>query len=307
MKKKSNKIYSLSHPITGEVRYIGFTSNKLSERLSGHLCDIKRSSNRKNNWLKSLISQNLKPVIELVEDLGNDPWEEAEKYWIQQFKNWGFRLTNNEEGGIGAKRTERIAKSIKKLKPIKQYSLDGNFIREWSSATEVNNSLGYSKVVICKAIKNKTTASGFQWRYKEDNSTVDKWTGMNKRKVHQYSLDGKFIKEWSAVVEASKTLTINSPGIFKNLRGDAKSAGGFIWKYFNDTNEVIIKKDRNGYSKRVIIEDTLNTTTNTFERLVDAANYLNITSKALWAFINTGKGNKGKKYNLDNKKVYYAE
>ena len=58
---------------------------------------------------------------------------------------------------------EKISNS-KKI-PILQYDLDGNFIREWPSATDVGIEV---KSFICKCLKGKKpTAYGFIWKYKE--------------------------------------------------------------------------------------------------------------------------------------------
>ena len=51
-------------------------------------------------------------------------------------------------------------------KPILQYDLDGNFIREWQSATDVGRKV---KGNICQCLKGKIpSAYGYKWRYKED-------------------------------------------------------------------------------------------------------------------------------------------
>ena len=50
-------------------------------------------------------------------------------------------------------------------KPILQYDLDGNFIREWSSATDVSKE---AQENICKCLKCRyKTAYGYIWKYKE--------------------------------------------------------------------------------------------------------------------------------------------
>ena len=56
----------------------------------------------------------------------------------------------------------------KKSKPIIQYDLDGNFIKEWLSATEAAKSLGKDKSNICICCKGKTKyAYGYIWKYKQ--------------------------------------------------------------------------------------------------------------------------------------------
>ena len=61
-------------------------------------------------------------------------------------------------------RNEKISNSLKK--PILQYDLDGNFIREWECAYYVGK-------VAVKSINNclkgrRKTAYGYIWKYKED-------------------------------------------------------------------------------------------------------------------------------------------
>ena len=54
-------------------------------------------------------------------------------------------------------------------KPILQYDLDGNLIREWPSATDVGSEVRLN-IVQCLRGKNKT-AYGFIWKYKNDINT----------------------------------------------------------------------------------------------------------------------------------------
>ena len=51
-------------------------------------------------------------------------------------------------------------------KPILQYDLDGNFIREWECASDVGREV---QSHICACAKGKlSTAYGYIWKYKED-------------------------------------------------------------------------------------------------------------------------------------------
>ena len=49
------------------------------------------------------------------------------------------------------------------------------------------------------------------------------------KNVLQFSLDGIFIKEWSSIKEASRTLRIDSSGISKCCNGKINHCGGFKW------------------------------------------------------------------------------
>ena len=57
---------------------------------------------------------------------------------------------------------------MKISKPIIQLDMDGNFIKEWISATEAAKFLGKDKANICICCKGRTKyAYGYKWEYKE--------------------------------------------------------------------------------------------------------------------------------------------
>lgn len=51
------------------------------------------------------------------------------------------------------------------------------------------------------------------------------------KKIKQYTLSGKFIKEWDGLSEASRKLKINTGRITECVKGKRKSLNGYIWKY----------------------------------------------------------------------------
>ena len=54
-------------------------------------------------------------------------------------------------------------------KPILQFDLEGNFIREWESIIEAERELNYSHQFLGKCCKGiNKTAYGFMWRYKNE-------------------------------------------------------------------------------------------------------------------------------------------
>jgi hypothetical protein len=85
----------------GAVRYVGKTRRILSYRLSSHLCDAKRRINggcHRVNWIRSLLSNGLSPMIVLIETvIGHGSSEEIK--WISHFRSIGAKLTNSTDGG----------------------------------------------------------------------------------------------------------------------------------------------------------------------------------------------------------------
>ncbi len=56
----------------------------------------------------------------------------------------------------------------------------------------------------------------------------------NSKIILQYDLDGKYIKAWNSIKEASEQLNICDTGIIQVAKGKRITAGGYIWKYKND-------------------------------------------------------------------------
>lgn len=114
---KTTFIYTLSDPDTLEVRYIG-KANNLKYRLWAHIQEAKNDSRnqRKCNWIKKLLLQNKKPIIEILEEVPLESWKKSEIYWIAQFKTWGFRLINMTSGGESGIISENCKKALQNSK-----------------------------------------------------------------------------------------------------------------------------------------------------------------------------------------------
>ena len=171
-----NKVYTLTDPLTNEIRYVGLTTNDIRTRLSAHVSAAKsnrvKTNKRLGDWIRSLIEVGEKPIIEfldeteLIEDI-----MQLESYWIQQFKTWGYDLFNIEtEGHKSYSENTRQDKSAYKYatSEVHQYNLRGRYIRTFSSLTFAADSVGKTPPAICVAAGEKRytkKAYGFYWSY----------------------------------------------------------------------------------------------------------------------------------------------
>lgn len=92
-------IYLLLDPVTGEIRYVGWTAKALATRLRQHLRD--RCACHRTWWIRGLLHQGLRPQIQLLQAVPSEQWAEAERYWIAHFRDAGCPLTNGTLGGEG--------------------------------------------------------------------------------------------------------------------------------------------------------------------------------------------------------------
>lgn len=85
----------------------------------------------------------------------------------------GRRLTDVTKEKIRAKLTGRKLdeeRRLKLCKPINQYTLDGEYIRTWTSGTDAARALGigWNNILRCANPKTKNkTAGGFIWKFAE--------------------------------------------------------------------------------------------------------------------------------------------
>lgn len=132
---------------------------------------------------------------------------------------------------------------------VVQLDLEGNPIKFWKSPREAEKELGinYKGGIgeVCKQGSRKT-CGGFRWVSKIDFDlgNYDKDLQLTKRtkSILQYSIDGKFIKEFDSAEQAEdelKTITQSKIREVCNLDNKyCKSAGGFRWIYKEDAKKM---------------------------------------------------------------------
>lgn len=223
------KIYTLSSTRNPNIiRYVGKSKQKLSRRLSQHLCAAKKAKetnyklNYNYNWINKELSEGYEIIIEELDSVNfqeNESWEWLEQYWISQIKIWGFNITNLTDGGDGNKNQhfskETIQKRAEKLRGIP---------RDLETRRKISES--HKGKILSEETKNKVS-----------NSIKE----LQGRKILQYDLDGNKIKEWDCIVDAAKQLNIDKANIGHccSHKENHNSAGGFIWRYIEDSTPVI--------------------------------------------------------------------
>lgn len=123
---------------------------------------------------------------------------------------------------------------------VKQYDLDGNFIKEYETIAQACKETGVSQpkvTLVCKG-RRKTTG-GFIWKYSNDkhlsssrNNTYDPEKDKNAKRVLQYDKNGRFIKEYYSINDVVRqNPKMMRSAIQQNLKGNTKSSYGYVWKF----------------------------------------------------------------------------
>ncbi len=86
------------------VRYVGFTTQALNQRLKQHYADARGGGRtHRARWMRSLARQGVPVVIVLLEVVPQRDRDAAEQWWIARygFQQTGSRLCNHSSGGGG--------------------------------------------------------------------------------------------------------------------------------------------------------------------------------------------------------------
>ena len=195
----------------------------------------------------------------------------------------------------------------KKLVVVLVYDLNGNLLEEIQGMSNVIKKYGFTREKIGWSIKKNKPIGNYIF--------VIKKTGSKKKRsgVYQYDLNGKLIKHWNTIKQASNELGINTSSISDACKGRQKTAGGFFWSfeqkqsfdvYVNNKKRVI---EQHNYDSSLVRE---------WESIALAARELNIEKTSIYAccvgrnrtaggFLWCYKGESVKPYNQKvPKKVY---
>lgn len=209
------KIYKLLDPDTMEIRYIGKTIQPLWKRLSAHIVKAKRNrTSHVSCWIYSLLQQEKKPIIQLIEKTEN--WVEREQFYIKHYPNLCNHSIGGESGTLGYVMTTeqkiKISNSLKnKPRPL-----------------EVRNriSVSHKNKVLSEVTKEKIRIANLGKK-----QSISSRSKKNKNTVLQYDLNGNFIKEWFSLGQIQEKTGFLKANISSCCHKRLKTAYGYKWLF----------------------------------------------------------------------------
>ena len=159
-------------------------------------------------------------------------------YWAAPLSEETKRRMSEAKKGLILGDKGKNPERLKEMrKPIKQFTLDGVFIKEYKSIHHASFELFRDYAVnhinnISRNLRGRSKkAYGFIWKYKEDTSDaiISKWKG---KPIIQYDMQGNLINRWNSITEAADSNPKFKIGsIFSCLKGQCRSSYKYIWKY----------------------------------------------------------------------------
>ena len=147
--KKQHVIYGLLDPRDNELRYIGYTSNP-KQRLVNHHCPCNlHKPNRKNNWIKCLLSLGLRAKMIIIKEfMTAEELPIAEIKYLADYKLVGYNLTNGTAGGDGGKTPNSGAKKGERRSPATEFKPGGHPGKEFKKGQISNRRILSKEQVI---------------------------------------------------------------------------------------------------------------------------------------------------------------
>jgi group I intron endonuclease len=188
--------------------------------------------------------------IEFLDDL-----EHKHKQQIIKEVGWNNTLFLMLMDGKGGKKnpstkTKMNISSTKIHIPIKAYTITGNYIGEYNSASEIKKIFFPEKNIntgeilnVCRR-KKQSTVKGYIFQFSNDNKIEDVLNSLKnnvrikQKTITQYDLNDNFIKEFQNSYQIEKyykehNVRMNSTDIRACCNGKQKTAFGYKWKYNN--------------------------------------------------------------------------
>lgn len=116
-------------------------------------------------------------------------------------------------------------------KSVYQYSLFGEFIKEWDSIKAVTDFYNVNKDRVRMSIKSKRSFGGSYWSdFKFAVLDITEYRSSSRGTIRQYTTDGVFIKEFKNTTEAAEELNISRSKITNAIYGKYATAGYLFLK-----------------------------------------------------------------------------
>lgn len=269
-------VYTIELKNKPGIYYIGSTTANFSKRWKRHFYEFRTDKYFNRKLHNNITKYGIENVIFKILDICDKTIARSiEQYWITiidsvncgynmhktVIKPFGYKhsITTKEKlrlgklgiknPNFGKKRTQYEIDNLKifTMKPILQYDLDGNLIKEFESIAAASSSINKRTENISKATRSKTKiAYGYRWLMKNDIiSDIKTISILYKHKIKYYNYDkmckdsilqidiitGNILNTFDNCINASKNVGVDSSNISRALREETITCNNNFWLY----------------------------------------------------------------------------
>lgn len=166
VKRKGGKLWFKEGTILNNKKIKGYYTVNLCKDGTNKFCTIHRIvaetflPNPDNLPCVNHKDENKQNNVVWINEDGSIDYEKSNLEWCSY-------QYNNTYGTVGVRKAKKLKNNNCASKPILQFDINGNFIKEWISAALVEKELNIKKPNICKCCKGeRNSAGGYIWKYK---------------------------------------------------------------------------------------------------------------------------------------------
>ncbi len=243
MENKNRKYVVYKHTSPDNKVYIGITGQNPPEKrwANGH-------GYAQNEYFNSEINRygwdNFMHEI-LFDNLTKTEAQKKECELIEHYKSidksFGYNIKAGTSKQISDSNEIKIIgnSSGKSAIPIAQYTCSGEFIKIFRNVLVAESESNICGSNIIKCCDGKLHSAGkFVWRYADPNFNYINYNYRINRQVVQYTKDGLFVRVYNSIIEADRENNVDQSSITKCCKGKVRTAGGFVWRYISDVEDV---------------------------------------------------------------------
>lgn len=225
-------------PVVGYENYEVSNLGRVRSLASGR---VLRPYKERDGYLRVKLSKNRKTKMHRVHRLVamafipnplglpiiNHKNERKDQNFVENLEYCDYRY-NNTYGSLADKIAE-------KSREVYQFTMSGEFVAWYPSTAEAERQTGILRGDISQCASGKCkTQGGYQWRYEPTlflDATNGVFNNAKSKCVYQYSLDGRFVKEWVSTHEVRRQTGWDNSAISACCLGKFYQRYGFRWFY----------------------------------------------------------------------------
>ena len=165
----------------------------------------------------------------------NEVWKDIKGY------EGHYQVSNNGRVKSLKQGKEKILKPVRDTKGYLAVQLCKNgeikrcFVHRLVAQTFIQNPNNLPHINHKDEVKTNNSVQNLEWcsaKYNNNYGTHNQRVAEKRSKpVLQYTLDGKFVKEWKSQSDVERNLGYSQRNISACCRGKYKSLYGYVWKY----------------------------------------------------------------------------
>ena len=209
----------------------------MSERMSGDnnpMYGVHLSKEKNPMYGKRHSEETRKKISEAKKGKPGHPQSEEHK---EKLRSLLAGVPKSEEHKRKLSEANTGKKYINRRCPVIQYSLEGDFIKEWSGIDEAKLSLGINGHIADCCNGKRRQACGFQWRFKKENYPLQIEPCRARKGEREIALIdevGNIIRTFETIRQASVELNVKYSNISNVLQGlQHKTGNNLRFKYIS--------------------------------------------------------------------------